>query len=272
MPAPIRLSARIDRPGAALVQRRRATPRIPRSRRGRKLLSSHHGRHDDRPGKTPARLKMTTIRSFRGASLALAMTMLASAGNAQVHAPAPGEPTLEDVRKLTERFQDVRVALAEGYIRDPFDLCDTADMMGKPASLGAMGIHYFRADLLGITEPPSPRVDGNGTHTDFRKPSILIYEPQADGRLELVAVENLVFADAWQALGNGERPTFHGVPYDSMSDDPATPADEAHMFQPHFDRHVWIYRDNPNGLFAPFNPAVTCEHHTGALHAAHAGP
>lgn len=186
--------------------------------------------------------------------------------------PGPGEPTLAEVRRLTERFQDVRVALAEGYIRDPFDLCDTADMMGRPASLGAMGVHYFRADLLGVTAPPSPRVNGDGTHTDFRLPSILIYEPQADGSLELVAVENLVFRQAWHASGDVERPSFHGVPYDAMTDDPATAIDEGHMFEPHYDRHVWIYRDNPNGVFAPFNPAVSCEHHRGArTHAAHAG-
>jgi hypothetical protein len=55
-----------------------------------------------------------------------------------------------------------------------------------------------------------------------------------------------------------------------MTDDPQTPIDEAHMFEPHYDRHVWIYRTNPNGVFAPFNPAVTCDHHTGAKsHAAH---
>jgi hypothetical protein len=185
--------------------------------------------------------------------------------------PGPGEPTLLEVRRLTERFRDVRIAIAEGYIRDPFDLCDTADMMGRPASLGAMGVHYFRPDLLGITAPPSPRVSGDGTHTDFRKPSILIYEPRSDGSLELVAVENLVFQRAWKAAGNVERPTFHGVPYDEMVDDPATAIDEAHMFEPHFDRHVWIYRHNPNGMFAPFNPAVSCEHHKGArLHAARA--
>jgi hypothetical protein len=53
----------------------------------------------------------------------------------------------------------------------------------------------------------------------------------------------------------------------AMTDDPATDADEAHMFEPHFDRHVWIYRENPNGVFAPFNPAVTCAHHRGAVHA-----
>ena len=137
-------------------------------------------------------------------------------------------------------------------------------MMGRPESLGAMGIHYFRPDLLGITAPPSPRVNGAGTHTDFRKPSILIYEPQEDGKLELVAVENLVFAAAWRDGGKTAPPTFHGVPYDSMMDDPNTTIDEAHMFEPHFDRHVWIYRKNPNGVFAQFNPAVSCANHRGA--------
>jgi hypothetical protein len=129
--------------------------------------------------------------------------------------------------------------------------------------LGAMGVHYIRPDLLGLTAPPSPRVDGTSTHTDFRKPSILIYEPQADGSVQLVAVENLVFARAWKAAGKSAPPTFHGVPYDIMADNPATDLDEAHMSEPHFDRHVWIYRANPNGVFAPFNPAVTCEHHRG---------
>ena len=172
-----------------------------------------------------------------------------------------GEPSLAEVRKATERFEDVKVALAEGYIRDPMNICDTADMMGRPASLGAMGIHYFRPDLLGISAPPNPRVDGNGTHTDFRKPGILIYEPQSDGSLKLVAVENLVFAKAWHAAGNARPPKFHGVEYDSMKDNPATKIDEAHMFEPHYDRHVWLYRANPNGVFAQFNPRVSCTAH-----------
>jgi hypothetical protein len=176
---------------------------------------------------------------------------------------ATSEPTLDEVRQATERYRDVNVALADGYIRDPFNLCDTAEMMGRPAALGAMGIHYFRPDLLGVTGPPSPRVTGAGVHTDFRKPSILIYEPQADGSVQLVAVENLVFAAAWRAAGHTEPPSFHGVPWDSMIDDPNTAVDEAHMFEPHFDRHVWIYRDNPNGMFAQFNPAVSCVHHRG---------
>lgn len=204
--------------------------------------------------------------------LMLAMTSAAAQAATIPSRPAPGEPTLAEVRTLTEKYRDVKVALAEGYIRDPFDLCETAAMMGLPASKGAMGIHYFRPDMVGVTKPPNPRVDGVGTHTDFRKPAVLIYEPQADGSLELVAVENLVFQAAWRAAGHEDRPSFHGVPWDAMADDPKTEMDEAHMFAPHYDRHLWIYRDNPNGVFEPFNPNVSCRHHTGAKgHPGHGG-
>ena len=199
---------------------------------------------------------------------ALIAALVASAVSAA--APASSiEPDLAAVRAATERFRDIKVALAEGYIRDPMNLCETADMMGQPAALGGMGVHYFRPDLLGISAPPNPRVTGTGTHTDFRAPAILIYEPQPGGGMELVAVENLVFKDAWEKAGNTAPPTFHGVPYDRMIDDPATTVDEAHMFAPHYDRHVWIYRDNPNGVFAPFNPKVTCQHHKRATAMAH---
>ena len=183
---------------------------------------------------------------------------------------AHSEPDIAAVRAAAERYRDVDVALAEGYVPAPGNVCETAQHMGQPASVGAMGIHYFRPDLLGITAPPNPRVAGTGTHTDFLNPAILIYEPQADGSLELVAVENLVFESAWRAAGNTAPPSFHGRPYERMADDPATSVDEAHMFEPHYDRHVWVFRDNPRGVFAPFNPNVICPSDTAmAGHAGH---
>src|SRR5690242_13884049 len=203
-----------------------------------------------------------------GASAALASLFILNEA-ARIDAsssPKPSEPRLAEVRQATERFRDVRIALAEGYIRDPANMCETADMMGLPREKGAMGIHYFRPDLLGITAPPNPRVDGAGTHTDFRNPAILLYEPQADGSLQSIGVENLVFAKAWKDAGHDAPPSFHGVAYDTMIDDPATSLDEAHNFEPHHDRHVWLYRENPNGVFNPFNPRVTCEHHGHAQH------
>ena len=198
---------------------------------------------------------MTRIRN--------AVLMVACALTASACGDATADPSLDDVRAATERFRDLDVALAEGYIRDPAGRCETADMMGLPPETGGMGVHYFRPDLLGLAGPPNPKVDGSGTHTDFLQPAVLIYEPQADGSHELVAVENLVFQAAWEAANHTDPPAFHGVPYNYMADDPATELDEAHNFAPHMDLHVWLFRDNPNGTFASFNPAVTCEHHQG---------
>lgn len=194
----------------------------------------------------------------------LLLPALAAAGVQQAPAPdAAVAAELDALRASLGRFRDIDVALAEGYIPDPMNVCDVAEMLGHPPEMGAMGVHYFRPDLLGITGT-EPRVDGTGIHTDFSVPGVLIYEPQADGSMELVAVENLTFKKAWQEAGNDAPPSFAGVPYDLMEDDPATEIDEAHMFEPHYDRHVWIFRDNPNGVFAQFNPAVTCEYHATA--------
>jgi hypothetical protein len=208
------------------------------------------------------------MRLLFAAALGLAAATVTYAAG-PIPAPARGEPSLAEVRAATVRFQDVKVALAEGYV-NPGAPCETAAAMGMDKSLGGMGIHFFRPDLLGIAEPPNPKVSGTGTHTDFRTPAVLIYEPRADGSLELIAVENLVFEKAWKDAGNKQAPSFHGIAYEHMADDPATAADEAHMFEPHFDKHVWLFRHNPRGVFTPFNPAVTCQHAKGPQ-MAHAG-
>lgn len=197
---------------------------------------------------------------------ALVAMLAAQTPDAPVSGPASAEPTLDQVRAATERFRDVKVALAEGYVRDPMDHCVVAPDIGRPAADGAMGVHYIRMDLIGVSGPPNPRISGTGTHTDFTKPAILLYEPQADGSLELVGVENLVFKSAWAAAGNAQPPVFQGAIWDSMEDDPATPIDEGHLFTPHYDRHVWLYRENPKGMFAQFNTNVSCAAHKAAGH------
>ena len=167
------------------------------------------------------------------------------------------EVDLDALRELVSKYQDIEVALADGYIT-PDNHCVSAAGEGLPPELGAMGIHYIHPALLEITGT-DPRVDGNSTHTDWMRPSILIYEPQADGSLELVAVENLVFEAAWNASGSTEELVLNGRNWDHMADDPATAGDEAHGFMPHYDQHVWLFRDNPMGVLMPFNPNVTCE-------------
>ncbi|MFV2003383.1 MAG: hypothetical protein ACC619_10430, partial [Paracoccaceae bacterium] len=143
----------------------------------------------------------------------------------------------------SEKYQDVNVALAAGFVKDPSGACVSAGAEGLPPEWGAMGVHYLNMAKLQITggEP----LGGEGIHTDFNDPAILMYEPQADGSMVLVAIENLVFQAAWSAAGNAEPPSFAGVVWDAMADDPATEASESHGFAPHFDRHFWAFRDNP---------------------------
>jgi hypothetical protein len=190
-----------------------------------------------------------------------------SASDARVIATAEAnDPALarelEAIRAATERYRDVEVALEAGYLRDPMDMCITPEVEGLPRQLGGMGIHYFRPDLLGITAV-EPRVTGTGMHTDFREPGVLIYEPQPDGSLELVAVENLIFEAPWRAAGNEGPPEFMGHQYFHLVNNPETRIDEAHGFDPHYELHLWLYRENPSGLSHPFNPNVSCEHHAG---------
>lgn len=166
---------------------------------------------------------------------------------------------LNEMRDNVSKYKDINVALADGYIT-PDNNCVSAEGEGLPPELGAMGIHYMHPALLEITGT-DPRVDGNGTHTDWTRPSVLIYEPQEDGSLELVAVENLVFKKAWDASGKTEELVLNGRGWDHMADDPGTPGDEAHGFMPHYDQHVWLFRENPAGEMMPFNSAVTCKHH-----------
>jgi hypothetical protein len=192
------------------------------------------------------------IASLIRAAAAVAMFIPGSVGT------AARDPSIAAVKRAAAKYRDVNIAIAEGYTTD--GKCTTAQMLGFPASEGAMGLHYLRKDLLGIGPPAPGRVTGTGTHTNFLKPSMLVYEPQADGSLKLVAVENLVFQSAWRRAGHKQPPKFHGTPYVLLKDDPATKLDEAHNYEPHYELHVWVFRHNPIGLFREFNPMVTCRY------------
>lgn len=222
------------------------SPNIHVLKRGEKAMSTMNTRDADR---------CTGLGTVKQLFLASCIVLAAGGTTAE-------EYNLDTIRNVVAGYRDVQAALDAGYIPDPSGQCVTAAAEGLPAEWGGMGIHYLRPDLLELT-PPEGRVDGTGTHTDFLQPAILLYEPQPDGSLELVGVENLVFEAAWLASGHDGPPVLNGRKWDRMADDPATEADEAHGFMPHFDQHVWLFRDNPAGTFTPFNPNVTCEHHQG---------
>lgn len=138
---------------------------------------------------------------------------------------------METIRDATRNYQQVDAALAAGYA--PAGPC-----VSTPA--GGMGIHYVNQSLVDGTVDPS-------------RPEALLYAPTANGGRELVGVEFVVSAAAWDGT-HSSPPTFAGQAFDDHR------APEARHGIPfaHYDLHVWAWRDNPNGRFTPFNPTVSC--------------
>jgi len=205
-------------------------------------------------------MRSKTLFAIGAGVTAMVVAALAGPKDAVAHDVAA---EIEKVRMATLKYNDVNVAKAEGFILPPPGDCVSAAHEGLPAEWGAMGLHYINPKRLMITQI-KPRVDGKNTNTDFMNPSILLYEPRADGSLKLVAVENLVFLNGWHAAGNLAPPTFAGRSYDTMADNSSTAGDEAHGFEPHHDQHVYFGKmANPEHQLMPFNPNVSCKHHKG---------
>lgn len=147
-----------------------------------------------------------------------------------IPAVAAANQDLAALRKATARYHDVDVALADGYLPDP--VCVAAPP-------GGMGRHYVNPDNMDLVIDPS-------------RPEALLYEPTGDGSVRLVAAEFLVHADGWDAA-NASPPSFAGVEFDPPADRTAE-----NPPGPFYTLHVWIWKHNPSGMFAPFNPRVSC--------------
>lgn len=155
-----------------------------------------------------------------------------------VASPATASPTSADsaqdlasARAATAKYHDPAVAEADGYL--PAHECvESPD--------GVMGYHWINPGHF-------------GGPMDVTRPQALLYEPRADGRLRLVAVEYLAW-DADQDLAtDDDRPILFGRSFDGpmLGHEPGMPI--------HYDLHVWLWRHNPAGMFAPWNPAGSCE-------------
>ncbi|WP_226698773.1 hypothetical protein [Qipengyuania gaetbuli] len=188
-------------------------------------------------------------------TLALGPVLIATAVSADVPRDQPDQALQELARQL-EPFKDVAYAERNGYVRGSG--CEVHP------TLGGMGFHYVNPRLLEFTAPINGKMNGTGTYTGTNPPAILLYAPDGHGGLELVGIEMLVFAEAWHAE-HKEKPKYRGREYNYMADNPATPQDEAHNFMPHYDLHVWLFEENPAGLYAQWNPNVSCSN-LGIVH------
>ena len=166
----------------------------------------------------------------------VAVAMPTSAGQPE-HAMNHAE--LAQVRRATARFHDLDAALAAGYQLGWVNGDGNRIIANcvKHPTAGAMGYHYFHPDLM------------SDLAVDPLEPEVLVYAPGDDG-LELAAVE-------WVARGPNSNPA--GVP--ATDPPPTLMGMPMHILVPavgFYIMHAWVWQPNPAGMFADFNPDVSC--------------
>jgi len=171
-------------------------------------------------------------------SLAVLRLMTLDALAAASQPDMQGPETLVDIaRAATAPFRDPNAAIAAGYVPKPFCV--------SGPDQGAMGVHFVNAALV---------KDGQ---LDPEKPESLVYESK-DGQLRLVAVEYIVFADAWNAA-NPAPPALYGQLMNYI-------AAPNRFGNPNFyELHVWAWQENPFGVFVDWNPNVSCADHVPGM-------
>ena len=174
-------------------------------------------------------------RTTRLATAAIGAILLASG----VVGSATARSDLQTAKAATARFHDLSVAGHAGFGQPPapapLHFC-----ISSLNNTGAMGFHFINGGNLDKVLDPS-------------KPEVLVYAPDSHGRLKLAALEYVIFQSAWyEDHAQGTMPTLFGQ--DFMPNDGSR-----FEIPPFFALHVWLFQDNPSGMFAPFNPNVTCD-------------
>jgi hypothetical protein len=153
-----------------------------------------------------------------------------------IDAAAAVNQDLAALRRVTAKFHSFQTAAAAGWA------AQITPCMTDPAGAGGMGFHYGNPALI----------DGAAR---VEEPELLLYEPQQNGRLRLVAVEYI-------------------IPYTAHSRDAAPPELFGQQFKQNdafqlWGLHAWVWRENPSGVFADWNPRVTCENTSSVSRMAH---
>jgi hypothetical protein len=151
----------------------------------------------------------------------------ASSGSSSPISSAAAASQIAQLRRLVAPFHDFNTAVAAGWA------VQITPCLEEPG-LGGMGFHYG-----------NPAFIGDGGTVNLLQPELLLYEPEKNGKLRFMGVEYIVpFTD---------RPTTAAPP---------TLLGQEFAQVPEFGvwgLHIWVGRENPSGIFAPWNPKVNCE-------------
>ncbi len=135
---------------------------------------------------------------------------------------------LAQVRRATAAFHDPSIAQEAGY-----QLLSFYNYCVYDPDLGAMGYHYINRSLV-------------DTVIDPLQPEAMVYVPDETGALQLASVEYMVPAPAW----------------DAEHSQPPTIFDQTYGYNAAFGMytlHAWIWRPNFSGMFAYYNPELSCD-------------
>jgi hypothetical protein len=144
---------------------------------------------------------------------------------------------VQQIRNATRKFHNIVTAEKAGYV--PF-----ADVNGisciEEKGMGGMGVHYVNPKLIA-----DPAIDPTA-------PEALVYAPERDGTLRLAALEYLVDKSSWDGKHAQGPQLFRGHPFD------VTTAPNRFGLNTFYSQHVWVWKHNPAGLLAMWNPTVHC--------------
>lgn len=171
---------------------------------------------------TPTNDTITLDRRSVLKTIGITGTVGAIGGVASATSDGLDRDQLRELRRSTSKYQDLVKAEEDGYV------LEEGHCVEGPPDEGNMGFHAINAELIDRTLSPS-------------EPEILVYEKKGD-QFVLVAVE-------FASMHGPEGPA------------PEIIGHEMHLV-PHLPfnwaLHVWAWKNNPNGLFADWNPRVDC--------------
>lgn len=155
---------------------------------------------------------------------------------------------LARIRVALDKYKDPIAAVRDGYFSTLacIDFPNGGEHVGDMQyPRGAMGVHFLNMATI-------------GPQLDTLHPQVLIYEPDNRGTLHLVAAEWFMPTQL-----SATPPHIFGRDLDGPMEGhaPIMPP-EAH----HWDLHVWLWKNNPNGMFSPTNSAVHCPNGAYTVH------
>jgi hypothetical protein len=177
-------------------------------------------------------MRVRLLATALAVGVALSGTLVASSASGstggQIHA----------ARAATKGYPTPGQAMKAGFdlLRDKLGIACIA-MPG----MGAMGVHYVKGS----------RVDGI---IRLRQPEALVYRFADNGHLKLAALEYVVTRDAWESVhgAGAPRPRLFGKRF------VLTGANNRFGLPAYYSLHAWVWKPNPAGTFAMWNPRVYC--------------